>query len=238
VQLLSLLDMGATLATAWRIYRKKFGLIAAVVATVWMPAELLSSYMDYFVFDPDDLRKSFKFAQFLENFFGIIATAGVIFIGSCTLENAPCGYGTAMLRGIRSWPRLWWTRLVSGLLIVVSLLLLILPGIYVAVRLIFIENIAVLQQEYGVAAIKRCFTLTRGRFWETLGFACVLLGILIAGSVILLLPTFFLEFLDVWWIDAGFMVLTDLLAAYYALGLFVRFRELSQAQTANTQAPS
>jgi hypothetical protein len=72
--------MRAILKQAWQTYRQHFPVILMVVVAVWTPLELLSSYMDAFVFGEDDFRKSWKFAQFLDNFFGIIATAGVIFI--------------------------------------------------------------------------------------------------------------------------------------------------------------
>ena len=69
--------MRAILQQSWKTYRQHFPLIVAVVVAVWTPLELLSSYMDAFVFGEDDFRKSWKFAQFLDNFFGIIATASI-----------------------------------------------------------------------------------------------------------------------------------------------------------------
>ncbi len=52
------------------LYRKHFGVVAAVVIVHLAALDLLSSYMDYFVFVHDDFRKSFKFYQFLDNFVG------------------------------------------------------------------------------------------------------------------------------------------------------------------------
>ena len=71
----------AILKDAWTVYKSNFGVIAAVILAICLPLDLLSSYMDYFIFDPDDFRKSFKFSRFLDNFIGIIATAAFISIG-------------------------------------------------------------------------------------------------------------------------------------------------------------
>src|SRR6184192_3038929 len=117
--------MRKILAQSWQIYRQQFSVIVAVVLVIWTPLELLSSYMDAFVFGEDDFRKSWKFAQFLDNFFGIIATAGVIFIGHQALIGQRATFRSALATGFNSWGRMWWTRFLTGLALVVGLLLLI-----------------------------------------------------------------------------------------------------------------
>src|SRR6185369_10786526 len=101
--------MRAILKQAWRIYRENFLVILTVVVAVWTPLEFLSSYMDAFVFGEDDLRRSWKLAQLLDNFFGIIATAGVIFTGYEALTGQRTTFRSALAEGFRSWGRMWWT---------------------------------------------------------------------------------------------------------------------------------
>src|SRR5882762_6868417 len=136
--------MRAILNRTWQIYRQHFPVILMVVVAVWTPLELLSSYMDAFVFGEDDFRKSWRFAQFLDNFFGIIATAGVIFIGNVALTGLRTGFRNALAAGFSSWGRMWWTRFLTGLALLVGLLLLIIPGVYLFVRLSLVEPVAVL----------------------------------------------------------------------------------------------
>jgi hypothetical protein len=38
--------------------------IAVVTLIVWTPLELFQAYLDYFVFDPEDIRASFRLRQF------------------------------------------------------------------------------------------------------------------------------------------------------------------------------
>src|SRR5439155_4315972 len=140
--------------------------------------ELLSSYMDYFVFGQDDFRKSFKFAQFLENFFGIIATAGVISIGYSSLSGGLPAFGSALSSGVGAWGRMWWTRFLSALALIVGLLLLVIPGIYLLVRLALVEPIVVCERVSGSTAMRRSFDLTRGRFWQVFRLGLALLGFL------------------------------------------------------------
>src|SRR6185503_2790295 len=102
--------MGDILEQSWKIYRERFLVIVAVVIVVWTPLELFSSYMDAFVFGEDDFVKSLKLARFLENFFGIIATAGVIFIGYEAGAGQPATLGRALNQGLMAWGRMWWTR--------------------------------------------------------------------------------------------------------------------------------
>ena len=163
----------AVLKHAWDLYRTHFGTVAAVVMVIWLPLELLSSYMDYFVFDSDDFRRSFKFAQFLDNFFGIIATAGVISIGYTSWLGRRPSVREALDVGVRSWGRMWWTRFLTALTLVFGFLLLIFPGIYLLVRLALVEPIAVCERVSGSAAMRRSFELTRGHFWQEIGRAHV-----------------------------------------------------------------
>jgi hypothetical protein len=95
--------IASILSQAWRVYRERFALIAAVVVVVWLPCELLSSYFDAFVFAPDDLHRSFKLAQFLDNFIGIIATAGVTFIAFIARSGQAATFGSAIGAGFGAW---------------------------------------------------------------------------------------------------------------------------------------
>src|SRR5437764_13248586 len=106
--------MTAIFKQGWQLYRQHFGIVTAVVVAVWLPLELLSSYMDYFVFGRDEFRKSFKLAQFLDNFFGIIAAAGVISTGYSSLSGVQPAFGSALSSGAGAWGRMWWTRFLSA----------------------------------------------------------------------------------------------------------------------------
>jgi hypothetical protein len=236
--------ISVVLKQAWKLYRAHFGVIAAVVIVIWLPLNLLSSYMDYFVFEEDDFRKSFKFYQFLDNFVGIIATAGVIFIGYTTYFGQSISFGKAMNVGLGSWGRMWWTRFIWALVIILGILLLIIPGLYLIVRLAFVEPIAVCERVSGIAALRRSFELTKGRFRQVALLGFVFITITLVPIVLLILPAIFFPVLDHWLIDATTTLFADIIGAFgilcfvCAYAILSEEERLSQATITDSISPS
>lgn len=71
------------------------------------------------------------------------------------------------------WPAFAVLAAISTLLIMVGVWMLIIPGVYVMIKLAFAEYLLVLEGKPPLDAIKESFALTRGHFWTIL--ACVLL---------------------------------------------------------------
>ncbi|HKX54766.1 MAG TPA: YciC family protein [Xanthomonadales bacterium] len=71
------------------------------------------------------------------------------------------------------WPSFAVLAAISTLLIMVGAWMLIIPGLYVKIKLAFAEYLLVLEGKAPLDAIKESFALTRGHFWSIL--ACVLL---------------------------------------------------------------
>jgi hypothetical protein len=74
---------------------------------------------------------------------------------------------------------------------VLGLILLIIPGIIVAIRLSFVPYLLFDKEMKAMEAIKKSWKLTRGYSWKILGIS--LLGVLIflVGFILLILPAFF-----------------------------------------------
>jgi hypothetical protein len=91
----------------------------------------------------------------------------------------------------------------TSLSVLLGLLLLVIPGIYVLIRLQFAASALALDGQRGTYALRRSWQLVRGNFWRVLGITllALLLGNLASG--ILSLP-FVLPTLNggsgVWWI--------------------------------------
>jgi Membrane domain of glycerophosphoryl diester phosphodiesterase len=216
------------LKQAWTIYRTRFFVIAGVVLVIWIPLELFTSYMDYFVFGPDEIRKSFKLTQFLDNFIGIIATAGVIAIGYTACRGESLSFGAALQTGLYAWFRMWWTRLLSGLVVVLGCILLIIPGIYLLVRLALTEPIAVCEHISGPAAIRRSFELTKGHFWQIVLLGLVFSAMLVFIIVCATVPPLFFPALDHWLVDAATSLLGDLIGAFGTLCVLCAYTAFSK----------
>jgi hypothetical protein len=222
----------STLSDAWGIYRERFGVIALIVTLIWLPCNLVDSYFTYFVFDPEDFRGPFKLTQFLENFFGIIATAGVTYVVLGQAANRPVGYGDALGMGFSSWGRMWITRFLYSIAVLVGLLLLVIPGIYLGTRWTFAESIAIAEGVSGPTALRRSFDLTRNRFWPV--FWLIVLTILIIAIPVVLfsLPVTLVPALDHWLINAAFMLPADVATAFATVVFTCGYRTLSAAPEA------
>jgi len=220
----------ATLKHAWDLYRKHFGVVAAVIVVIWLPLDLLSSYMDYFVFDPEDVARSFRFSQFLDNFVGIVATAGVIYIGYDSCLGLQPSFGSAMSVGANSWGRMWWTRCLTSIVVVLGLLLLIVPGIYLLVRFALVEPVAVCEGISGTKAMHRSFELTKGHFWQIFFLGLIVGAMVIAVIICAILPTIFVPALDHWLVDAAISLFADLIAAFFTFCLLCAYFSFSAEQ--------
>ena len=216
-----------TLSDAWHLYRERFWVIALVVVTIWIPCNLIDSYFTYFIIDPDNIRASIKLTQFLENFFGIIATAGVTYIVlGQTDEGRKVGYGEALGIGFKAWGRMWITRFLFSIAVIFGLVLLVIPGVYLGVRFSFAESAVVAEGICGPAALRRSFELTRGRFWSIFWLLVLTVLILLVPFVLLLLLFVLIPALDHWVIDALLTLPFDVAAAFAAVVLTAGYRTL------------
>ncbi|HSI09626.1 MAG: glycerophosphoryl diester phosphodiesterase membrane domain-containing protein [Rariglobus sp.] len=220
------------LSDAWRIYRERFGVIALIVTLIWLPCNLVDSYFTYFVFDPEDFRGSFKLTQFLENFFGIIATAGVTYVVLGQTANRPVGYGDALGVGFSSWGRMWITRFLYSVAVLVGLLLLVIPGIYLGTRWAFAESIVIAEDVSGPTALRRSFDLTRGRFWPVFWLIVLTILIIAIPLVLFSLPVALVPVLDHWLINVAFMLPADIAAAFATVVFTCGYRTLSEEPAA------
>lgn len=216
------------LSDAWRIYRARFGVIALIVTLIWLPCNLVDSYFTYFVFDPEDIRGPFKLTQFLENFFGIIAAAGVTYVVLGQTVNRPVGFSNALGVGFSSWGRMWITRFLFSIAVLLGLLLLVIPGLYLGTRFAFAESIVVAEGVSGTTALQRSFDLTRDRFWPVFWLIVLTLLIIAIPAVLFSLPVALVPALDHWLINAAFMLPADIAIAFTTVVFTCGYRTLSE----------
>lgn len=221
------------LSDALRIYRARFGVIALIVAIIWLPCNLVDSYFTYFVFDPEDIRGPFKLTQFLENFFGIIASAGVTYVALGQTVNRPVGFSNALGVGFSSWGRMWITRFLFSIAVLLGLLLLVIPGLYLGTRFAFAESIVVAEGVSGTTALQRSFDLTRDRFWPVFWLIVLTVLIIAIPAVLFSLPVALVPALDHWLINAAFMLPADIAIAFATVVFTCGYRTLSEEPVAD-----
>jgi hypothetical protein len=222
------LRIGSIMFRAWGIFCERFVVIACTVMLIWIPCELLSSYMDAFVFGEDDFRRSFKFSMFLDNLFGIIATAGVIHVALHYCSGARAGFGQALAAGLKNWPRMWWTRFLTNIVLTLSLLLLVVPFFYLYPRLALVDSIVVSEGNSGGSAMRRSAGLVRGRYWWMTGILLLLMLILFIPMALIIGLAAFEVIPEHWLADAATSVVFDITFAYGTVCLYCVYEALSQ----------
>jgi hypothetical protein len=218
-------SFGRILNAGLRLFTGNLWQIAVVTLVVWTPLEIFQGYMEYFVFEADDLSSTFRLQRTLDNLFGIIATGGVIAIETAAMRGVKMTVWGGLIAGVTSWPRLFWTRLIRGLLLLLAFLALIIPGIYFAIRLVFVEPVAVIEHWSGGNCIKRAYELTAGRFWLLFWLLVLSYSAIVFISFALFIPLAFFPEIDHWLVSTAISLVVDVLsqiptsilvAAYFA----------------------
>lgn len=79
----------------------------------------------------------------------------------------------------------WWllAKIIYGVLVMIGIVLLIVPGIYIAARLYLYEYFVVDQNMTSVEAISASWETTKGHVWEIIAIGLLSFGIYILGAL-------------------------------------------------------
>lgn len=205
------------IAGGTNLYVSRFPAVLAITAVIWIPGELLHSYIVYFVSDPEDVPGYFRLTMLMEGLFGILAVASVIHLGSRTLEGERLAWWTAVGRGVASWPRLFATRIVSGILLTLSALFLLIPYLYFAPRFSLSDTACVIEGKAGPSAIGRSMKMTQGNYLLYLGLCVITFIPTLMVNTTIGLPLRLFPEIDHWLLSAGLTWLYDLFVPWMTL---------------------
>ena len=145
-------DLLGKFALAFELLFSHLPLFAALVLSIWLPARLLIWMGAAQTAGPDRLRILLQLTGLITVLFGPIYAGAIVH----TLANAMSGikttYFEAMSAGLRAWGKLLLARLVAALLIVSGLILLVIPGIALAMRCALVDEVVVLEGESSASA--------------------------------------------------------------------------------------
>ncbi len=225
--------MISLLAETWRVFRKNFLPIAVITLAIWLPFDLLDAYL---------LKDSWRLSSWIsmgwELVFGIMATAGVIHLVMAFRVDERTSPTRALAVGLGAWPRMFWTRLLCLLLVLFGLVCLMVPGIYLLVRLAVLDIVVVHEHRSGWAAIARCWELGRGKFWLTVRLLLLPVGLFVAAMVLLvllwmvsakLLPELYLK--HEFWLVLAYDVLGECLTGFLIVVQVAVYRRLCAGVT-------
>lgn len=87
--------------------------------------------------------------------------------------------------GLQNWGRLFFTFLLSAIVISMGLMLLVLPGLYIAVRLGLANQVCLLERKSPIEAMKISWGATSDLFWTLAKGLAIIYGLLFVGELVL-----------------------------------------------------
>ncbi len=176
------LGLGEILDTAFKIYRRHFRSLCLAVLVVVVPLAVISTLVTLSA-DPSAFDGSADAdAAFDETEVGALAATAVLAVLLSTLATAACTRAVAAaylgrpvdwkasLRfGLRKLLPLVLVSILTGIAVILGLIALILPGIYIAVRLFLASPALVVEDQTATGAMGRSWTLVKDRWWATFG---------------------------------------------------------------------
>jgi hypothetical protein len=240
-------------AEAVRLLATNIGLLSLLVLTIWLPGNLIANAVDAAsqqrehsqpgqaveAADPsvDELkaaRRSIQLNNLIEGVFGPIYVGAVIFALDRRRRGLHAGYGESMGMGVHNWGGLWVTRFVAGLLILLGVIALIVPGIILALRYALIDPVVTLEKGSSSEARLRSAELTRGRRLSILG-AGILSFIPLAALGIAFGE--FVEPLGNFWLNTATDCLLDIVGLITTIVMALYYWEARQAEEAEKGKP-
>ncbi len=113
--------------------------------------------------------------------------ATLLFLQSA-VDNQPLSAFQAVSVSLRYWRRLLLTYLLTGLAVTLGLMLLIVPGIYIGVRLVFADYICVLEDKKPVESLRQSWRESDAYFWLLFKGLLIIFG----GLLLLEMPFVYL----------------------------------------------
>jgi hypothetical protein len=185
-------DITALFGDSLRVFRRHALTFLALSAAVVVPVELIVSGIGL-----EELTASYdRSPPAIEQ---VIPTA-VSYLVLAPLITAACIYalrdvaagerprpGQAITEGLEAFTPIFFAIVLAALGIALGLLLLIVPGVYVAVRWYFVPQAVVLQNARGAGALTASGQTVQGFWWRTLGIvvlanlAAALPGLVLVG---------------------------------------------------------
>lgn len=114
-----------------------------------------------------------------------IYLGATIFYMQSIVDSRPIRTVQAWAWGLQNWGRLFFTFLLSALAISLGLMLLILPGLYIAVRLGLANQVCLLERKSPVEAMKISWAGTADLFWTLAKGLAMIYGLLFVGELLL-----------------------------------------------------
>jgi hypothetical protein len=176
-------DVGQLLSTTWRIFTSHFAPFFTVTLLVYAPYGLLVNGLLLEDLQDGEADPALAARLAVTVLAGLTVPAIVTALHVVLVQGLARGEEPTVGKALRgAGPRLGVVLLVGllySLLVLLGVIALLVPGIYLAIRLYFGTQSAVVDGEGATGALRRSWELVQGSWWLT--FGCLVLVALLIG---------------------------------------------------------
>ncbi|MDG3005754.1 hypothetical protein [Paludisphaera mucosa] len=227
------------LAASLRLFFENLPLIAALVLMIKLPSNAAVELIAARQGGPTDPLANLMLKGVVDLFFGPIYAAAVLTIMADRMAGRPSTFLEAARAGIDAWGRVFAARLLAGLSIFLAgslgillrdlppiiRLVLLIPGIVLAVRYCLVDEVIVLEHTAILDSRRRSADLVSGRAWRIVGAGAAALAIIGVVSVLVGETADRAGLLDGPLTRALCDCLLDVFAVFYSILLFLFYWE-------------
>jgi len=165
-----LTGVGAVIGQSWRAFWKEFPTIAILTLVIFGPAQAAKSYYLYATEQQESFGVALRLNLWIGGIFGALLTPAVIFalMWRFRTGNEP-EIGPALRWGVRMWLRTFGYRLLTSLATIVGLILLIIPGVVIAVLLSLVGPVVAVEGGAQSNVLGRSWELARRHWGKIIG---------------------------------------------------------------------
>lgn len=127
--------------------------------SVCLPIEIIINSINF-----DSLSSQFRLSSLIGTIFYPLFTGAILHALFAIHRKEAINYSQSMSAGFQCWGRLLNTSIQAGIYIFLRMLLLIVPGIMLAIEYSFIESLIV-NEGMGKRAMSQSQELTKGKKW-------------------------------------------------------------------------
>ena len=186
-------DVSALIGDAGRVYFRNLGTFLAIAAAVVFPVELIVSGLglEQLFSDFDESPEVGEQAVPLAVSYLVttpLVTAMTVNAVLALGDGRPAKAGPAIAAGLEAFTPIFLAVVMAGLGILLGLALLVLPGIYLAVRWYFVPQSVVVRGARGLGALRASWDLVAGSWWRTFGVGLLAIVISSIPAALIVIP--------------------------------------------------
>jgi hypothetical protein len=100
----------------------------------------------------------------------LVSASNALFVRDLGEGAAPGGVGAMLSAGARAFPRVLGAVVLYAIAVLAGCVLLLVPGVWLAIRCYFAVQAATLDGDQPGAAMRRSADVVRGQWWRTFGY--------------------------------------------------------------------